>query len=534
MSAPKRQKLSGAMHRPIEEAESSAAITTAASSASTAAASATAQPAAAAPSTDESSSSSSSNPSNVSSVIAQFVSNEGVSAGPQIELPLSITRDQLHALLNKLLENEERVPYSFFLKDAEEEIVENLQAALKSAGQTSTESIVSIVYQPQAIFRVRAVTRCTATIPGHSEATLHVQFSGDGRVLATGSGDTTVRIWDVLTETPKFTCRGHKDHVLALAWSPNGRLVASGGRDAEVRLWDHTTGKLVGKPFKGHTKWITALAWEPLHKNFHCTRLASASKDGDIRIWDVVRRQCVLTLSGHTSSIHCLRWGGQGLLYSGSQDRTIKVWAVDSGKLVRTLEGHAHWVNTMSLNTDYAMRTGPFDHKGQGPTEESEVVSLCQKKYDAALTPSRQELLVSGSDDFTLMLWDPVNTKKAIIRMTGHQQPVNHVCYSPDGRYIASASFDKSVKLWHGASGKFITTFRAHVQAVYQVCWSADSRLLVSSSKDSTMKVWDITSKKMKMDLPGHADEVFACDWSPDGERVASGGKDQVVKIWRQ
>jgi len=162
------------------------------------------------------------------------------------------------------------------------------------------------------------------------------------------------------------------------------------------------------------------------------------------------------------------------------------------------------------------------------------VVETALAKYNGALSPSKQELLVSGSDDFTLYLWDPVNSKKPILRMTGHQQPVNFVCFSPDGRFIASASFDKSVKLWNGATGKFVTSFRAHVQAVYQVAWSADSRLLVSSSKDSTMKVWDVQKKALKMDLPGHADEVFAVDWSPDGERVASGGKDQVVKIWRQ
>jgi ribosome assembly protein 4 len=226
-------------------------------------------------------------------------------------------------------------------------------------------------------------------------------------------------------------------------------------------------------------------------------------------------------------------------LYSGSQDRSIKVWSVTSGKLVRTLDGHAHWVNTIALNTDYAIRTACFDHKGQGPEDPAEQVEVARKKYEAALSPvagsaTKAELLVSGSDDFTLFLWDPSNTKKPITRMTGHQQPVNFVSFSPDGRLIASASFDKSVKIWQGATGKFVTSFRAHVQAVYQVAWSADSRLLVSSSKDSTMKVWDIAAKKLKMDLPGHADEVFAVDWAPDGQRVASGGKDQVVKIWRQ
>lgn len=170
-------------------------------------------------------------------------------------------------------------------------------------------------------------------------------------------------------------------------------------------------------------------------------------------------------------------------------------------------------------------------------------------------------------------------------RMTGHQQLINCVQFSPDARIIASASFDKSIKLWDGKTGKyeylgnrphtysalkkfywffkmswkfrrFITTLHGHVQAVYMIAWSSDSRLLVSGSADSTLKgaiwfvidfdpccllhywlnfhslVWDRDKKKIIFDLPGHADEVYAVDWSPDGKCVVSGGKDKVLKLW--
>ncbi|KNA23049.1 hypothetical protein SOVF_028360 [Spinacia oleracea] len=142
------------------------------------------------------------------------------------------------------------------------------------------------------------------------------------------------------------------------------------------------------------------------------------------------------------------------------------------------------------------------------------------------------ERLVSGSDDFTMFLWEPSVSKHPKARMTGHQQAVNHVYFSPDGQWVASASFDKSVKLWNGVTGKFVAAFRGHVGPVYQISWSADSRLLLSGSKDSTLKIWDIRTQKLKQDLPGHADEVFAVDWSPDGEKVASGGRDRVMKLW--
>lgn len=143
-----------------------------------------------------------------------------------------------------------------------------------------------------------------------------------------------------------------------------------------------------------------------------------------------------------------------------------------------------------------------------------------------------KERLVSGSDDHTAMLF--LTTSKDPIKvMVGHQQPISHVQFSPDGRYILSASFDKALKLWDGYTGEYLYSFKGHVAAVYQLAWSCDSRFLVSASRDSTMKVWDIKSRKLMHELPGHADEVYTVDWSCNGEYVASGGKDRQVKLWR-
>lgn len=462
-----------------------------------------------------------------SNVICRLTDPEGNPLGDAIYLPQNAGPAQLQQLVNTLLQNEERLPYAFYIDD--QELVVELGVYLQK-NKVSVEKVLRIVYQPQAIFRIRPVNRCSATIAGHTEAVLSVAFSPDSRQLASGSGDTNVRLWDLNTQTPLFTCAGHKNWVLYVAWSADGNHLVSGSKTGELLLWDPKTGKQLGNPLKGHKKWITGISWEPVHLNAPCRRFVSSSKDGDARIWDVILRKSIV-LAGHTLAVTCVKWGGDGKIYTGSQDCTVRVWESEQGKCIRTLKKHGHWVNSLALSTEYTLRTGAFDHTGKSFSSPEEMKDVALAKYKKVRS-NAPERLVSGSDDFTMYLWEPEISKEPKAHMTGHQQLVNHVYFSPDGQWIASASFDKSVKLWNGITGSFVTSFRGHVGPVYQISWSADSRLLLSGSKDSTLKVWDIRTKKLKQDLPGHADEVFAVDWSPDGEKVASGGKDRVLKLW--
>ncbi|XP_060813818.1 notchless protein homolog 1 isoform X1 [Bombus pascuorum] len=463
---------------------------------------------------------------NVKRILSRLKSDKGdILPGGLLDLPINITVDKLQEICNALLQTEESIPFAFYVNNIE--ITDSLENSIKENFSIS-EDVIDIIYQPQAIFKVRAVTRCTGSLEGHKEAVISVAFSPAGTCLASGSGDTTVRFWDIYTQTPQYTCEGHKHWVLCISWSPCGTKLASACKNGTILLWNPKTGTQIGKAMLGHKMWVTSLCWEPYHKNSECQYLVSGSKDCDLRIWDTVRSQTIRVLSGHTKSVTCVKWGGSGLIYSGSQDRTIKVWRAKDGILCRTLEGHAHWVNTLALNVDYVLRTGSFNLGKDQETNEDRV-EYAKKRYESV----GEELLVSGSDDFTLFLWKPEKEKKYIARMTGHQQLINDVKFSPDGRIIASASFDKSIKLWESNTGKYITSLRGHVQAVYSISWSADSRLLVSSSADSTLKLWSLKTKKLCQDLPGHADEIYAVDWSPDGLRVASGGKDKVLRLWQ-
>eukprot|EP00878_Enallax_costatus_P035497 GHUV01039617.1.p1 GENE.GHUV01039617.1~~GHUV01039617.1.p1 ORF type:complete len:135 (-),score=16.46 GHUV01039617.1:83-487(-) len=117
-------------------------------------------------------------------------------------------------------------------------------------------------------------------------------------------------------------------------------------------------------------------AWEPAHKALPSRRFVSGSKDNTIRVWDATTRRCLFTMSSHTMVVTCVRWGGEGLIYSSSRDCSINVWDAQEGKLVRTLKGHGHWVNTLALSTEYVLRTGAFDHTGRAPEDPQEAMKV--------------------------------------------------------------------------------------------------------------------------------------------------------------
>lgn len=361
---------------------------------------------------------------------------------------------------------------------------------------------------------------------GHAGWVLCGEWEGRERRLATGDMNGEVRIWDALDATQGRTGRaawgsktGQQVHEELAAAAGDAKDATDDKQpkltSAQMRALRHASPR--SHALKGHAKWITSLAWEPIHLAPTQPRLASSSKDGTVRVWDTTRRLCQYSLGGHSASVNVVRWGGNGLLYTASSDRTVKIWDAKDGKLVRTLSDHAHWVNTLSLSTDWVLRTGPFDHLGKVSAGEGENAAISEgerdkvaqeaaaNRFKTATAGGRAEQLISGSDDHTLYLWPPQShvdgaqtPKKPLARLTGHQKLVNHTAFSPNGQYIASASFDNSIKLWDGRTGKFVATLRGHVASVYRIAWSADSRMLVSASKDSTLKLWDLRNFKVR------------------------------------
>jgi WD40 repeat protein len=318
------------------------------------------------------------------------------------------------------------------------------------------------------------------TLTGHISDVTSVAFSPDGRLLASGSDDNTIKLWDVATGSLVRTLTGHTWRVTSVAFSPDGRLLASGSADGTIRLWDVASGSLV-RSLTGHTGSVfLSVAFSPdgrLLASGSCERYESRCVQGEIKLWDVASGSLVRSLTGHTGSVLSVAFSPDGrLLASGAAwpDATIKLWDVASGSLVRTLTGHSESVWSVAFSPDGRLLAS-------GSCGQRTISGFC----------------IQGE----IKLWD-VASGREVRSLTGHTDDVTSVAFSPNGRLLASGSCGKvenyfcvqgEIKLWDMASGSLVRTLSGHTDWVTSVAFSPDGRLLASGSWDNTIKLWDIS-----------------------------------------
>ena len=313
------------------------------------------------------------------------------------------------------------------------------------------------------------------TFTAHTGEARELTFSPDGKLLATSSIDSTVRLWRVADQKLVAILR-HPVSITSVAFSPDSRSLVSGSYDGQLRLWDVTTGTLT-RSFKANSETVWSVDFAPDGQ-----RVASTGEDKTIRIWRASDGALLHTLVGHTANVWRVMFSPDAAhIVSGSFDKNAKIWRTDTGALERTLTGSTQAIVGLAISPD-------------------------------------GKLLATGGDDSSVRLWRMSDGHLMKTIPTGNH--VFSVAFTPDGQWLAtggrargpvgtfwhqlvgdklSGPNSTTVRLWRVSDGSLQQELKGHSDDLWALAISPDGRWLATGSEDHTVKLWKLSTASGKI-----------------------------------
>ncbi|KAI9706487.1 MAG: hypothetical protein M1836_003493 [Candelina mexicana] len=330
--------------------------------------------------------------------------------------------------------------------------------------------------------------RCsTKFFRGHTNGVMCLQF--DDNILATGSYDATIKIWDIDSGEEVRTLRGHGSGIRCLQFDDT-KLI-SGSMDRSLKVWNWRTGHCIST-YTGHSGGIISL-------HFDSTLLASGSMDKTVKIWNFEDKSTAL-LRGHTDWVNAVKLDSASrTVFSASDDCTVRLWDLDTRACIKVFDGHVGQVQqVLLLPPEFEVEPGCLDlSDGDGASSSGGLDDEVDSSTCKTQTVPPCGINLSG----------------------GRPNPP---------RYMLTGALDSTIRLWDVSSGKCLRTFFGHVEGVWAL--AADTLRVVSGAEDRMVKVWDTRTGRCERTFTGHAGPVTCIGLSDS--RMCTGGEDCEVRLY--
>ncbi len=376
---------------------------------------------------------------------------------------------------------------------------------------------------------------------GHKSAVRAVAFTPDGLLVSAGQYDNTVRVWNLAhvnvfeAQTPEF--RGHNGEILSLAVGPSG-LVATGSADSTARVWDLRNPKAPAVVLEGKSGTITSVAFS------HDGRVVtgSATPDNNVKVWDVKNPTKPIVLKGHPAGIHTMAFANDGQLVTGGDDGTARVWnmrRLDDPPLI--FQGHERGITALAFAPNGRLVTASLDKTvrvwKQSRPDLPALVLRGHEQNVQCLAFAPDGRLVTGSRDQTARIWNWKNPARNRIRFEGNHTPIADLAFAPDGR-IVSVEQDPNTDRWTRIVIWDPRNARAPDHALPEPvvdAWTlarAPEGLVAIGGVENAARVWDSRNpEKPTVVLRGHKKPIRAMAFTND-QRLVTGSLDGTMCVW--